>query len=1039
MECRRGALVACLGVWLPAVAAPAAEVPVPCPADVNGDGAIGFPDLLAITSQWNLPCAGCSTDLNGDGVVGFADLVILLAAPWGPCPSGTISSLEMAGNALDQYPYVEFVRAFNAGAGAEIAIDPVILPPGGIEADVYIVAARSEAEWERDQDLVDVRGGPQPIVFNGSSIADNTSMLAGSAALDADAGTGLGVGYDLVCDVDRDGLLGDGDLIDGFDDEAGFYVVGDLTQPGPLEVTTIDYVVEEGTVTPGFLNERTSFPTAIEGLGMLPLVVVSHGQNQSYQWYDYLATHLASYGYVVMSHKNNTVPGPESAAISTYEHSVAFLDQLDTIGEGPLEGVLEGHVDATRIAWVGHSRGGEGVVRAYTRLREGSFPVIHFSSDDVLLVSSIAPLAFMGPGVSEPGPSNYHLIWGSADMDIAGNSAATNWAFSLFERATGFRQSTYVHGASHEAFNCCGPLHYDGPPETFLDREETQRVAKAVYLALVKHYLDGNVPAKDFLWRQSERLRPLGVAPTTVVVSDYRDAAGAPGFVIDDFQTEPSTGVSSSGGAVTFDVQNVVEAILQDSTLTVPTDYCWTPGDPMNGMSRAVTGDTARGLVFDWNLGPDRFLEFEIVPALHDFTPHAYLSFRACQQTRHPETVAELGDLTFTVALRDTSRNVSRIDIGAYGGGIEEVYQRCIPCAGDGAVGWQNEFEVIRIWLTDFLHDNDQLDLSNVEAIRFEFGSTAGSSRGRIGFDDLIVSGDAPPPSRPVTITLPGGAPSIIPADTSVTVDVIVNAGAQELVPGRALLHYRIPPSGLFAQVRLDPAGINLYQTQLPARPCGSTIEYYFSAEGVQTGQATLPSGAPAAAVFAARFGTLVTQFLDTFESDLGWTVQNSAGLQSGAWERGVPAGDGTRGDPTEDSGDAGSQCFLTWNVAGNSDVDGGTTTLVSPVLDASHPEATIEYARWYSNASGSAPFADTFVVEASDDGGATWHLVEAVGPDGPEVDGGWFTRAFRVQDVPGLTSTAQFRIRFSASDLAEPSVVEAAIDAVHLFVVECP
>ncbi len=55
-----------------------------CPADLDGNGLVGFPDLLAVLSAWG-PCPPpCSADPNGDGTVDFADLLIVLSA-WGPC------------------------------------------------------------------------------------------------------------------------------------------------------------------------------------------------------------------------------------------------------------------------------------------------------------------------------------------------------------------------------------------------------------------------------------------------------------------------------------------------------------------------------------------------------------------------------------------------------------------------------------------------------------------------------------------------------------------------------------------------------------------------------------------------------------------------------------------------------------------------------------------------------------------------------------------------------------------------------------------
>lgn len=52
-----------------------------CPPDLDGDGMVGFGDLLIALAAWEGP----DVDLDGDGVAGFGDLLIILAA-WGPCP-----------------------------------------------------------------------------------------------------------------------------------------------------------------------------------------------------------------------------------------------------------------------------------------------------------------------------------------------------------------------------------------------------------------------------------------------------------------------------------------------------------------------------------------------------------------------------------------------------------------------------------------------------------------------------------------------------------------------------------------------------------------------------------------------------------------------------------------------------------------------------------------------------------------------------------------------------------------------------------------
>ena len=76
--------------------------------------------------------------------------------------------------------------------------------------------------------------------------------------------------------------------------------------------------------------------------------------------------------------------------------------------------------------------------------------------------------------------------------------------------------------------------------------------------------------------------------------------------------------------------------------------------------------------------------------------------------------------------------------------------------------------------------------------------------------------------------------------------------------------------------------------------------------------------------------------------------------------------------------------------------------------------------------------------VEISDDGGASWQLLEQIGPAGAEVSGGWFVKEFALDDVAGFTPNDQFRIRFIANDTGNGSVVEAGVDAVVISTIEC-
>lgn len=63
-------------------------IPDPCQllGDLDGDGCVGFADLVVLLSWWSVGCdpldpagGACAADLNGDGIVDAADLIVLLA------------------------------------------------------------------------------------------------------------------------------------------------------------------------------------------------------------------------------------------------------------------------------------------------------------------------------------------------------------------------------------------------------------------------------------------------------------------------------------------------------------------------------------------------------------------------------------------------------------------------------------------------------------------------------------------------------------------------------------------------------------------------------------------------------------------------------------------------------------------------------------------------------------------------------------------------------------------------------------------------
>jgi choice-of-anchor B domain-containing protein len=228
------------------------------------------------------------------------------------------------------------------------------------------------------------------------------------------------------------------------------------------------------------------------------------------------------------------------------------------------------------------------------------------------------------------------------------------------------------------------------------------------------------------------------------------------------------------------------------------------------------------------------------------------------------------------------------------------------------------------------------------------------------------------------------------------------------------------------------------WSADTPPAPCGATVRAYFTATTAQGDTATFPAGAPADTLTFDVADAILELFADDFSTNTGWAV-GAAGdnATSGIWTRVVPVGTAAQpGTAVE-----GDRCYVTGQHTGggvgSNDIDGGRTTLTTPVLDLSqaNESATISYWRWFSNSAGASPFEDVFRIDISNNNGQTWTNVETVGPTG-EVSGGWFQHSFRPADL--LPLTAQMRMRFVAADEGSGSVVEAAIDAFRIETLLC-
>ena len=281
-----------------------------------------------------------------------------------------------------------------------------------------------------------------------------------------------------------------------------------------------------------------------------------------------------------------------------------------------------------------------------------------------------------------------------------------------------------------------------------------------------------------------------------------------------------------------------------------------------------------------------------------------------------------------------------------------------------------------------------------------------------------------PPPF--MRVLLVDEAPQYIDPGVVTSLQVRIFEGSEDLTPGSALLHYRYD-GGDWETAPLVSLGGELYRADLPAPICTDTPEYYFTAEGSLSGVVACPPNAPSQ-VLSAEVATVTVIVDENFDADGGWTVED-IDVFSGSWERGIPAGDGSRGDPLSDY-DGSGWCYLTENGLGNTDVDGGPTRLISPVFDLSGTmDPVLEYARWWVTDDLDE---DPLDVHVSYDNGQSWTWLERA----VLQPAGWVKREFRLAHYQ--TPTSEMLVRFSVMDNPNNSIDEGGIDAVRIYDVAC-
>ena len=349
----------------------------------------------------------------------------------------------------------------------------------------------------------------------------------------------------------------------------------DPATPGTLAVTRDEYNFGDTAFTPpgfpGPVEVRASvhFPTGLPG-GPYPLLVFLHGRHAtcfvggaaflqwpcpppresipSFRGYDYLAEILASRGYIVLSISSNGINARDNqvfdlgmlARAQLIQHHLELWRTFNSTGGAPFGNRFVGKVNLTNIGTMGHSRGGEGVVRHFV------FNASQVSPFGIRAVLPLAPVDFSRPVINnvplevilpycDGDVSNLQGVhfFDDARYNVAGDAAPkhtilvmganhnffnTTWTPELFPAGTADDWLRFVTAGSED--QQCGRR----PQSQRLSPEEQRGTLLAYATAFFRNYIGGETQFFPFL--QGDAPPPPSAMTDQIHVS-YHAAAAA--------------------------------------------------------------------------------------------------------------------------------------------------------------------------------------------------------------------------------------------------------------------------------------------------------------------------------------------------------------------------------------------------------------------------------------------------------------------------------------------------------------------------------
>ena len=534
----------------------------------------------------------------------------------------------------------------------------------------------------------------------------------------------------------------------------------DPTAKGPLAVSTAIYDFGDTALTfPGFpgpveFRGSVHYPTNLSG-GPHPLLVFLHGRHDvcfqgssvgsftwpcpvgqspipSFEGYDYIAQNLASHGYIVVSISANGINAADDgtadlgalARAELIQTHLNFWNTLNTVGAAPFGTTFVGKVDMTRIGTMGHSRGGEGVVRHFQYNQSLGSPY------GVKSVFAIAPTDFNHEVINRV---HLAVILPYCDGDVLTLEGVHYYDDARYNVTAdqSSKNTMLVMGANHDYYNTiwtpsifpagssddwgdpsdsfCGT----GPGNGRLTPTQQQETGLAFVAAFLRAHVGGESSFLPLL--AGAAAPPAAASPSKIHLSYQAPDNRALRMDVNRFLNSTSLTTAAFGGSIT------------QSGLT-PYSLCGATGETFPCVAGLSGGqqphtDSFKGLgqlsqlITGW--GPASTYTYTIPTGQGDFHIYQALQFRAgvnFADLRNAVGVQQdLSVILTDGAGKSVSVRVSQVAPGALffppgdSGGFSPVPR--------------NILNMVRIPISSF--QNTGLNLTNIRSIQFKFDRTA--------------------------------------------------------------------------------------------------------------------------------------------------------------------------------------------------------------------------------------------------------------------------------------------------------------------------